>query len=81
MTKIIDARKLPCLQPVLLTTKALAEADTVITIVDNEAAKENVSRLGNSQGCEVTQLRKSHQRRRAELCYSFPLIFWAGVRI
>lgn len=54
MAKIVDARNLPCPQPVLLTIKALEEADEVTTIVDNETARENVSRLGNSQGCEVT---------------------------
>ncbi len=54
MAKIVDARNLPCPQPVFLTMKALEEADEVTTIVDNETARENVSRLGNSQGCEVT---------------------------
>ena len=54
MAKIVDARNLPCPQPVLLTMKALEEADEVTTIVDNETARENVSRLANSQGCEVT---------------------------
>ncbi|MFC1871374.1 sulfurtransferase-like selenium metabolism protein YedF [Chloroflexota bacterium] len=53
MAKIVDARNLACPQPVLLTIRALEEADEVITIVDNEAAKENVSRLGSSRGCEV----------------------------
>jgi selenium metabolism protein YedF len=33
--------------------KALEEAEEVTTIVDNEAARENVARLGRSQGCEV----------------------------
>lgn len=54
MTKTVDARNLSCPQPVVLTRKALEEADEVITIVDNEAARENVSRLGKSQGCEVS---------------------------
>jgi selenium metabolism protein YedF len=54
MAKIVDARKLSCPQPVILTRKALGEADEVITVVDNEAARENVSRLGDSQGCQVT---------------------------
>ena len=54
MTKIIDARNLSCPQPVVLTKNALEEVDEVITIVDNEAARDNVSRLGKSQGCEVT---------------------------
>jgi selenium metabolism protein YedF len=51
--KVIDARNLSCPQPVMLTIKALEEADEVTTIVDNEVARENVSRLGESQGCEV----------------------------
>lgn len=54
MTKIVDARSLPCPQPVILTKKALEEADEVVTIVDNEPARENVSRFGNSQGLKVT---------------------------
>jgi len=54
MTKIVDARTLTCPQPVILTKKALEEADEVITIVDNEAAKENVTRLAKSEGHEVT---------------------------
>ncbi len=54
MTKTIDARNLACPEPVILTMKALAEADEVITIVDNEEARENVSRLGQSEGCQVS---------------------------
>jgi selenium metabolism protein YedF len=54
MSKIVDARNLACPQPVLLTMQALKESDEVITIVDNEAARENVSRFGESEGCEVS---------------------------
>jgi len=54
MGKIIDARNLSCPQPVVLTKKALEKTDEVITIVDNEAARENVSKFGASQGCEVS---------------------------
>ncbi len=54
MTKTVDVRNLSCPQPVVLTRKALEEADEVITIVDNEAARDNVSRLAKSKGCEVT---------------------------
>lgn len=53
MTKIIDARKLTCPQPVVLTKKALKTNDEVTTIVDNETARENVTRLGKNEGCEV----------------------------
>lgn len=53
MVKIVDARKLSCPQPVILTKKALEEASEVVTIVDNETARENVCRMGKSEGCEV----------------------------
>ena len=53
MPKVVDARNLACPEPVMLTIKAMEEADEVVTIVDNDAAKDNVSRLGRSRGCEV----------------------------
>ncbi|MDO8716190.1 MAG: sulfurtransferase-like selenium metabolism protein YedF [Dehalococcoidales bacterium] len=58
MTKTVDARGLSCPQPLVLTMKALAEADEVITIVDSAAAKENVTRFGKSQGCAVSSEQK-----------------------
>ena len=54
MATTIDARGLACPHPVVLTKKALEEADEVTTIVDNETAKENVSRLAASQGYQVS---------------------------
>lgn len=50
MKKIVDTRGLNCPQPVLLTRQALidSEVDEVVTIVDNETALENVSKLANS---------------------------------
>jgi selenium metabolism protein YedF len=54
MSTTIDARGLACPHPVVLTKKALEESDKVTTIVDNETAKENVSRLAASQGCQVS---------------------------
>ena len=54
MSTTIDARGLACPQPVVLTKKALEEADEVTTIVDNETAKENVSRLAVSQRCQLS---------------------------
>lgn len=53
MAKIVDARGLPCPQPVILTKKALAEADEVTAIVDSETAKMNVSRMAAKEGCRV----------------------------
>jgi len=53
MSKIVDARGLACPQPVILTRKALQESDAVTTIVDNETARSNVSRMAVKQGCQV----------------------------
>lgn len=53
MPKIVDARNLACPMPVVLTRKALEEAEEVEVIVSNPTAKENVKRMGESQGCEV----------------------------
>lgn len=54
MNKIIDARGLNCPQPVVLTKKEFDNgAIEVTTLVDNEAARENLKRLGENLGCEV----------------------------
>lgn len=53
MAKVVDARGLKCPQPVVLTNRALEESDEVTTIVDNEVAKENVSRLARSKAFRV----------------------------
>lgn len=54
MAKEVDARGQACPRPVIMTKKALEEMDEgiVITIVDNEVAKENVSKLAKSLGYE-----------------------------
>ncbi len=53
MEKIVDARGLPCPQPVLLTRNALQESDTVTTIVDSDTARHNVTRMAEKAGCTV----------------------------
>lgn len=53
MEKRVDCRGLACPQPVIETKKALAEAEELIVLVDNPAAKENVRRFAESQGCLV----------------------------
>jgi selenium metabolism protein YedF len=58
MKNIIDARGLACPQPVILTKKALEQEDCITVIVDNEAAVENVSRMGIKSGCIVDKLKK-----------------------
>lgn len=56
MKKEVDARKQACPKPVIMTKKALDDiADGVVTtIVDNEVAKENVSKLAKSLNYEYT---------------------------
>jgi TusA-related sulfurtransferase len=51
----IDVRGFGCPQPVISTKKALEEMEEgVITIiVDNPAARDNVRRFAESQGCSV----------------------------
>ena len=50
---IIDARGLPCPQPVVMTKKAMEKASDLTVIVDNATAEENVSRLAEGHGMEV----------------------------
>lgn len=49
----VDARGLDCPMPVIKTKKALQESDQVVAIVDNETAKENVSKLAKSMNCNI----------------------------
>jgi selenium metabolism protein YedF len=56
--KIVDARKLACPEPVMQTMKAMSEADEVMTIVGNEAARENVAQLAKGQGWDVEIVKK-----------------------
>ncbi len=51
--KTVDARGLPCPQPVVLTRNALQESSEVTTIVDSTTAQENVTRMAEKAGCTV----------------------------
>ncbi|HHY36391.1 MAG TPA: sulfurtransferase-like selenium metabolism protein YedF [Firmicutes bacterium] len=55
MEREVDARGLACPQPVICTKKALEEigAGTVITLVDNLVARDNVLKLARSLGCRA----------------------------
>ncbi len=50
MSEIVDARGLPCPQPVILTRQALLQHDDVVCIVDNEAAQHNVTKMAAKMG-------------------------------
>ena len=62
--KEVDACGLTCPHPALETDKALRELGkgTVVTIVDNTAARDNVKRLAEGAGCTVSIEKK-------EVCY------------
>lgn len=49
MPKVVDCRGLSCPQPVIRTKQALEETDKITVIVDNSAARDNVSRFVESQ--------------------------------
>jgi selenium metabolism protein YedF len=53
MSRTVDARGLACPQPVILTRNALQESEAVITIVDNETAQLNVTRMAEKTGATV----------------------------
>jgi selenium metabolism protein YedF len=53
MSKTVDARRLPCPQPVILTRKAMQESDAVTTIVDSDTSRHNVTRMAEKAGATV----------------------------
>lgn len=55
MEYTVDARGLNCPQPVILTKRVMdkGETDRLVTIVDQTAALENVTKLARSQGYDV----------------------------
>jgi len=52
----VDARGLSCPMPVIKTKKALdrMERGSLVVIVDNATARDNVMRLAKSKGCAVS---------------------------
>ena len=54
--KQIDTRGLACPQPVVLTRQALEGFNhgEMTILVDNDTARENVTRYAAAQGCAVT---------------------------
>ncbi len=59
----IDARKLPCPQPVIKTKEALEsikEGEKIEVIVDNETALKNIQKLINSQGHKIIYIKEEN---------------------
>jgi selenium metabolism protein YedF len=65
MAKVVDCRGLACPQPVIRTKKAMSEWEQVTTIVDNDAAVTNVSRMAKREGYAV-----SVEKREDGICLS-----------
>jgi selenium metabolism protein YedF len=53
VTITVDARGLACPQPVIQTRKAMEQTEQVVTLVDNETAVTNVSRMAAKAGWQV----------------------------
>ena len=53
MTQTVDARGLPCPQPVIQTRKAMEEGGEVLSIVDSETSQRNVTRMAEKSGATV----------------------------
>jgi len=65
MKIIVDAQGKACPQPVIMTKKALdsIQSGRVITLVDNEIASQNVSKLAKSMGFSYTLEEKDGKYR------------------
>ncbi len=55
MVREINNRGLACPQPVINTKRALEEMEqgTVVSVVDNQVARENVTRFAENAGCKI----------------------------
>ena len=53
MVKTVDARGLACPEPVIATRRALRDEGAVTTIVDNDIARRNVTRMAEKSGYTV----------------------------
>ena len=58
MGNVVDARGLSCPQPVILTVNEIKKAGQgeITILVDNDTAKENVSRATSAQGWLVLEV-------------------------
>lgn len=60
MSETIDARGLSCPQPVLMAMDKIKnmKQGKLVILVDTQASRENVSRVVNSQGWEVREIKE-----------------------
>ena len=63
MTTIVDARGLPCPQPVIQTRKAMQQVDQIVTLVDSETSMTNVTRMAEKEGWQVNLVPQDDEYR------------------
>jgi tRNA 2-thiouridine synthesizing protein A len=58
MAATVDARGLSCPQPVIMTLDEIrnGEDKQIIVLVDTDTSKENVTRVAESQGCQINDV-------------------------
>jgi selenium metabolism protein YedF len=63
MTTIVDARGLPCPQPVIQTRKAMQRVNQIVTLVDSETSMTNVTRMAEKEGWQVNLVPQDDEYR------------------
>jgi selenium metabolism protein YedF len=63
MTTTVDARGLACPQPVIQTRQAMQAAAEVVTLVDSQTSMENVSRMAQKAGWQVSVTQEANEYR------------------
>lgn len=63
MANTIDARNIPCPEPVVMTKKALEKLSggSLLVLVNTDEACQNVQRFAQNQGCKVTVTRSGNE--------------------
>ncbi len=70
MKPTVDARGLSCPQPVLMTLAEIGKipGDSLLVLVDTDAAKENVTRAVRKKGWQVAGVTAEGDTYRLEIC-------------
>ena len=65
MSKIVDARRLSCPQPVLLAPNEMKkiEKGEIVILVDTDTSKENVSRMASEKGWQAEVKKENEDYR------------------
>jgi selenium metabolism protein YedF len=59
----VDARGLPCPQPVIQTRKAMQRVNQIVTLVDSETSMTNVTRMAEKEGWQVNLVPQDDEYR------------------